>query len=231
MNTTSPDTQTPEQLDLDGAVRALSTIGATLAESYAALERRAARVEQELERKVAELDAVTRHLEAILDALPTGVVVRDGEGRVARVNGAALTILGLEPADLLGRREIPLLQATGGRDRGEGWTEREFEAPDGERRILYSRRSAVPHGGSVEILDERTALVELTERLHALDKLAALGHMAGGIAHELRNPMHAAKGFAELLGRRLEPGTKRASLRPARGRDRRRRGARSWPAC
>jgi signal transduction histidine kinase len=208
VSTTSPLPTPAADLDLDEAVRALSTIGATLADSYAALERRAARVEQELERKVAELDAVTRHLEAILDALPTGVVVRDADGRIARANGAALGILGLESRALVGREGHPLLDEAGGQPRGQGWVEREIEAVDGGRRVLFSRRCEVPQGGSVEILDERTALVELTERLHALDKLASLGHMAGGIAHELRNPMHAAKGFAELLARRLEPGGK-----------------------
>lgn len=45
-------------------------------------------------------------------------------------------------------------------------------------------------------LDEIAAL---SERMHSLDKLAALGNMAGGIAHELRNPMMAIKGFAALL--------------------------------
>jgi signal transduction histidine kinase len=55
----------------------------------------------------------------------------------------------------------------------------------------------------------RRANVEL-ERLHGLDKLAALGNMAGGIAHELRNPMHAVQGFASLLVRRLEGGSKEA---------------------
>jgi two-component system sensor histidine kinase FlrB len=196
-----------EALDLEGAVQALSSISATLTESYAALERRAARVERELERKVRELDAMSRHLEAILDALPTGVVVRDAEGRVTRANGAALAILGSSERELAGAREHPLL-ADGGAQAGSGWRQREVDAQGGARRVLFSRRCQVPQGGSVEILDERTALVELTERLHALDKLASLGHMAGGIAHELRNPMHAAKGFAELLAKRLPVGGK-----------------------
>ena len=43
---------------------------------------------------------------------------------------------------------------------------------------------------------------EMIERLHAQDKMAALGTMAAGIAHEIRNPLNAVKGFAALLQRR-----------------------------
>ena len=193
---------------LEAAMRALSSISATLSESYAALEARTQRIERELERKLAELDALRRHLSAVLDALPTGVVVRDAAGRVLRVNDAALTILGTDAEQLLGSLDHPLLDDSAAREAADGWRERELEGPDGERRVLASRHSPVPGQGSVEILDDRTALVELTERLHGLDKLAALGNMAGGIAHELRNPMHAAAGFAALLIPRLAQDSK-----------------------
>jgi two-component system sensor histidine kinase HydH len=204
-------------------MRSLSAVGLQLAGSYEALERRAQRVEDELCRKLEELDAVTRHLEAILEALPTGVLVRDAGGKIVRANRAALAITALEAGELIGRRSHPLLEAGSGQGAQPdgGWLEREVARADGRRLVLASRRSPIHQGprdngagdavrspaGSVEILDDRTELVELSERLHGLDKLAALGNMAGGIAHELRNPMHAVKGFAALLAQRLEPGT------------------------
>jgi signal transduction histidine kinase len=48
----------------------------------------------------------------------------------------------------------------------------------------------------------------LTERVHQMDKMAALGNMAAGIAHEIRNPMNAVRGFADLFLRNREAGTK-----------------------
>jgi len=204
--------------DVKDAMQTLSRLGSDLLESYETLSRRAAHVEDELcranaelERKVGELDAVSRDLAAILDALPTGVVVRDAAGRVLRVNDAALEILGSTEHELLAndlgaRAEA---EATAG-----GWQQSEVLVAGGERRVLATRQSAIARGaargptGTVQILDDRTELVELTERLHRLDKLAALGNMAGGIAHEIRNPMNGIKGFAALLAARLEHGTR-----------------------
>ncbi|MCC7011023.1 MAG: PAS domain-containing protein [Planctomycetes bacterium] len=203
-----------QTLDLEQAVHELQALGTSLATSYRALEARAERVEHELElanraleRKLAELDEVTADLEAVLAALPTGVIVRDAEGRIVRVNRAALTVLAARAEDVLGATSTELDCAD------NEWHEREL-VRNGERVVVAGRRSPVlamagkrrgALTGSVEILDDRTRLVELGERLHALDKLAALGNMAGGIAHELRNPMMAVKGFAALLGTRLAP--------------------------
>jgi signal transduction histidine kinase len=207
----------PGALALEQAMATLSGISGRLLESYGELERRAQRVEEELcrtnselEIKVSELDRVTRHLEAVLEALPTGVVVRDAGGRIVRANPAATDILGADLQGLLERSgEIPGL--LGERAAGEV---RELECLDGERRVIWSRFSPIDGAGtgegsgSVEILDDRTELTELSERLHSLDKLAALGNMAGGIAHEIRNPMNAVKGFGALIAKHAPAGSR-----------------------
>jgi len=197
----------PVDTKVEEAMRALSRVGSELLESYGALERRAERVEEELSLSNAELERKLAELSTILEALPTGVIVRDAEQRVVRTNDAAREILGSQALE--GGREHPLLD---GATDLQQWCERDLVREDGRRLVLASRSTLIDEGdeaavGSVQILDDRTELVELSERLHGLDKLAALGNMAGGIAHEIRNPMNAVKGFAALLSKRLEPGS------------------------
>jgi signal transduction histidine kinase len=195
--------------ELAAAMKALGDISESLVQSHGELALRAERMERDLARtnreladKVEELGRVQRHLEAILQALPTGVVVRDGEGRIARANEAALAVLGVPEQDLIGRSDHPGL----GRPSADGGA-RELERPDGSRRMVCSRSSPIdaenPRAGSVEILDDRTELFELERRLATMDKLAALGNMAAGIAHEIRNPLHSIAGFAGLLSDEL----------------------------
>ena len=216
---------TPAEKDvsgLDEIVRSFPLILDTLRQSYGELEGRAARVEnelcranEELERKVHELDVVKRHLEAVLESLPCGVVVRDASGTIAHANESALEIIGVRPDEIVGRTDHESLQ---GED-GDG-EPREMRRPDGRRLVVASRFSHVrlangDRDGSVEILDDRTERTALIERLHVADKMAALGTMAAGIAHEIRNPLSAVRGFADLLrkGRRPQEQSRRwASL-------------------
>jgi signal transduction histidine kinase len=197
--------------ELDEVVRSFPAVLDGLRTSYEELEKRAVRVEDELcrtnselEAKVRELDGLKRHLEAVLGSLPCGVVVRDADGAVVEGNAATLSLLGLSREELL---------EGGGDDalRGEeaDGEPREVFTRDGRRLVLASSYSPVRHAGgepfgSVEILEDHTERAEMTERLHATDKMAALGTMAAGIAHEIRNPLNAVKGFGSLLLRRPE---------------------------
>lgn len=199
----------PQSSDLGDAMQTFSRISENLLSSYADLSERAERVEHELcesnralAQKVSELDAVTRDLEAILEALPVGVVVRDENRRVLRVNTSTCELLRTTPA--------ALLQTGGDSELAEikDGVDTELSRDDGSRVMLNSRRSDIHTtdgelSGSVQILDDRTEVTALHRRLHALDKAAALGTMAGGIAHEIRNPLNAVQGFATLMNKAL----------------------------
>lgn len=191
--------------DLQEVMASLPALLETLRGSYSELESRAERVEEELSRtnaelqeRVHELDVVKRHLEAVLDSMPGGVIVRDASGRVQRVNHAAEELLGLDP-QTCARGDAPDLVADGEPHR--------FVTPGGRSVVVAASRADVRLSdgsldGTVEVLDDQTERAALREQLHAADKMAALGTMAAGIAHEIRNPLNAVEGFAALLRRR-----------------------------
>ena len=210
MTALQPNSPLAASPDLGQAATSLVGISDSLRASYQELSRRAERVERELvranaelESKVRQLDEVKGNLEAILEALPTGVVVRDRGASVTHVNRAASEILGLGCDELLRSSEEAAWGDLGADGEGHPWIR-----PDGQWRVVASRTSPIdgPGGGSVEIIDDRTRLTQLTERVHRMDKMAALGNMAAGIAHEIRNPMNAIQGFASLLLREPDDG-------------------------
>jgi len=206
---TQQPTGSVEVSALDEVVRSFPVIIDKLRSSYVELEARAARVEDELSltntklaEKVDELNGLKRHLEEVFESLPCGVVVRDAEGRFVQANEQAQAILGMDLEQLNASDEHPALQ-------GAGANGQVHEVPQvGKGRlVLANSYSPVRRGngavqGSVEILEDHTERVLMLERLHTTDKMAALGTMASGIAHEIRNPLNAINGFAKLMMRR-----------------------------
>ena len=151
----------PAAAELEAMVQSLSSISSDLMASYERLARRAEHMEQELCIANAELERKVAEVEAILQALPVGVAVRDAEGAVTRVNDALLEILGVTEAELRGsgsRRDLPRPEVAG---------EAIAYARSGDDvRTLAWRAAPIAKGaGSVEVFDDQTDMAALEARV------------------------------------------------------------------
>lgn len=221
-STAAPSQSQQNAAQVENAIATFTSVLENLQTSHARLEERARRVDAELcaanealGQKVHELDRVKQHLESVLTSIPTGAIVYDTQGRIVRANDAALAILGVSRTDLLGADSVIGLSGPTADGR-----ETEIECADGVTRVLVRRYQSVTleggvAAGGVEVIEDQSELVRAKERLHRLDKTAALGTMAGGIAHEIRNPLHAIQGFAQLLCREAD-GDSRATRHAVR---------------
>ena len=216
----------PDIGDLTAAFHTLSRSSQRLEQAYGSLVARVQQVDRELvesnqrlKGKVAELDSLTRYLNDILAGMDSGVVAIDGEGRITSFNRAAERALGLSADEALGQPHATVFRNADGSPPPLGHTlahgvpaeaaEREVVAGSGERRRLSSSVAPIRNArgdlvGAVEIFSDLTEFRELQERLDQADKLAALGHMAAQVAHEIRNPLNSIEGFASLLVRDLD---------------------------
>jgi PAS domain S-box-containing protein len=162
-----------------------------------------------------EVVSIKEYNERILAHMDSGVVAVREDGVVTTLNPAAERIIGV-PA----RRAIlqsmtaldPAVQAVlrdslAGRRDAE--TEITVSQPGGRILPLIVHTSALhDHQGQVRgaiaVLNDHSRLKALEEDKRRADRLTALGAMASGIAHEIRNPLVAIKTFAELLPERAD---------------------------
>src|SRR2546430_568849 len=150
----------------------------------------------------AELDG----LEIAIGASVTGRVVRTGEALLtdnileeAEAQDAPLEALGLSPS------EIPLhLVLARARD-GAPWHGRVLVTrPSGDRRLCDCTVTGLSGAGADSLLValyDRTDELRAQRELIAREKLATVGEIASGVAHEVNNPLAAIRMEAELLGR------------------------------
>jgi len=189
--------------ELEQAFSLFNLASEQLAGAYAELQQRVASLtgelavaNGELKRQFLEKEALSERLGGLLDALPAGVVVLDGEGRVAQANPAAQEILG---PSLLGeawsRLRSGRLRATSTPD------EWETAGPAAGKRVSISARALPAFGGELLLVHDVTQAHAMQLELARHQRLSAMGEVAARLAHQLRTPLATALLYASHLGR------------------------------
>jgi len=167
---------------------------------------------QHADRERQRAEAVEDFSDLVLAGVPSGIIAVDEAGRVVRLNAAGRSILSLSEVEVEGQELATLIGAEHPVTRAAHTPVARGEEVVGDRgdpQVLgiSSGEVRAPDGtvvGAVVILADLTGLRRLEQQLDLKERLAALGEVAAGLAHEIRNPLGALRGFVELLDRRLE---------------------------
>jgi two-component system sensor histidine kinase PilS (NtrC family) len=165
--------------------------------------------------KVRDRDDVIRKLESfhknVIDNIPSGLLTIDTQGRVNLVNDTACAILGMTREDTVGK---PMGQVLAGIEGLEARESRDdSRVPRAEIRFLRADGTEVFLGfstspmkdaeghaiGRVVIFQDLTPIRQMEERVRIADRLAGVGELAAGLAHEIRNPLASIAGSSQLL--------------------------------
>ncbi len=160
----------------------------------------------ELLRSETRLEALQSIYSAVVRSIASGIITVDEEGRFTWLNPAAESLTGLVNATARGKPLVdllPELAASLSQPRGRGRPEVRVTAHDGRERILgYTAAplSGREVGGQVVLFQDLTDLRQMEEAVRRTDRLAVVGGLAAGLAHEIRNPLASMCGSIEILG-------------------------------
>ena len=129
----------------------------------------------------------------ILNQVPAGIVTVDAAGAIDSINPAAFEILG----SVLGR---PIAEVLPGQ--GRRWEH--VYARGTSRRFLLCNQTTRRQGGYVVAIEDVTRMRQIEAELAREERLAAVGRLAAGLAHEIRNPLASLSGAVQLLGEKSE---------------------------
>ena len=186
--------------------------GVALLTSY--LSERVRHADARLQRassQIADLQAFNQH---VIESLTSGLATTDHEGHVLTLNPSGQQITGRRDSDVIGRSIFELLQLPPDfeprlREPGSGShrTEVSYARPSGGQiEIGLSAAPLITPSGQTGFLflfQDVTAARRMEREARLRQRLAAVGEMAAGIAHEIRNPLASMSGSIQILRQEL----------------------------
>ncbi len=182
----------------------IAMLGGYLSERIIEAKKRLGESEKSLER-------LQNIHENILESLTSGVITLNNKGNIITVNRSGLTILNIQSfKDINGKNLEDIIN---------GITVNElinktrdhlyYTTPSGKKLILgFSASPLADNDGNKQgftiVFQDLTEIKSLEERVNISEKLAVLGQLAAGLAHEFRNPLSAISGTIEILGAEKE---------------------------
>lgn len=159
------------------------------------------------------LGQMKTYTENVLESVGEGIISADKEGKIVTLNSRAVEILGSSADNVKGQKIEETLQIN-----------KELLASSKENRFLDQEIIFQPLAskeiplslrvtplqdesgqemGSVILLRDLREVRDLQEKVRRSERLASLGRLAAGIAHEIRNPLSSIRGFAQFFGNRF----------------------------
>ncbi|MFH0811033.1 MAG: ATP-binding protein [Pseudomonadota bacterium] len=175
---------------------------------------------RKLSAKQLEVEQLEQFNHYVIESMTSGLVTVDVAGCVTSANGAAERILGLRLEQVMAcpigeflPEIVGQIREPGAEPPGEVSPPRGdlcYARGDGSRLYLGFSISSLRDSrgnmiGHILIFRDLTRLRQMETQVKQLDKLAAIGELAAGLAHEIRNPLASISGGVQLL--RSEPDT------------------------
>lgn len=160
----------------------------------------------------------------VVTHLPVGLIATDREGRIAFFNSAAEIMSGVPRQEALEKQPDQILPEQ--LHRLERLLEKGHTVADQEMVCTFAHGKTIPLSvsatrifneiglfvGCVLILRDLGELRRLQAEVRRQEKLAALGGMAAGVAHEIRNPLSSIKGLATYFAAKFTDGSQDRQL-------------------
>jgi two-component system sensor histidine kinase PilS (NtrC family) len=168
---------------------------------------------KELKKTKEDYDRLEAFNRDVIQSMQSGLLTIDMKDQITFLNKAGENILGAKTTQFKNRsiKDLFLDLANGFHEGLSSRMETAFEKTNGEKiRLGLSISPLKDHRGNkvghIIIFQDLTLIKEMEESMRRSEKLATIGQLAAGIAHEIRNPLASISGAIQLLKEEKEGG-------------------------